>query len=367
MLILSVLISNTMKILKISAIIIGLAALYAMATSEAQACTRAVYLGPGDMIVTGRTMDWREEMPTNLWLFPRGIERVSFDKGPHLTWTSKYGSIIAASYDIGTSDGMNEKGLVVNLLYLTESRYTRPGTDNRPVMGMSIWAQYVLDNFATVSEAVAVLGKDSFRIDAPTMPGGQASTMHMSISDSTGNSAIIEYLDGNISIHQGRQYQVLTNSPSYDKQLAVRDYWMQIGGFTMLPGTNRSDDRFVRASFYINAIKQSPDPKIAVASVFSAMRSVSVPFGISSADQPNNSSTRWRSVSNQKDRVYYFETTLAPSILWVDLAQADLKKGAPVRKLTLVNGEEYAGDCTRTFKESKPMTFLFELPAGFSF
>lgn len=328
----------------------------------AEPCTRAVYLGPDNMTVTGRTMDWRDEMPTNLWLLPAGIQRVSYDKGPHLSWTSKYGSVVAVSYDIGTSEGMNEKGLVAQLLYLTESQYGKP--DNRPVMGMSIWCQYVLDNFATVSEAVAKLKQDSFRIDAPAMPGGQASTMHMAISDSTGNSAIIEYLDGKVSIHEGRQYQVLTNSPSYDQQLAVRDYWAPIGGLSMMPGTNKSSDRFVRASFYINAVDQTSDPKVAVASVFSVMRSVSVPLGISTPDQPNNSSTRWRSVSDQKNRVYYFETTLAPAILWVDLQEADLKAGAPVKKLTLVNGEEYAGNATAKFAEAKPFTFLFELPAG---
>ena len=37
-----------------------------------KACTRAVYLGPDDMIVTGRTMDWKEDPQSNIYLFPRG-------------------------------------------------------------------------------------------------------------------------------------------------------------------------------------------------------------------------------------------------------------------------------------------------------
>ena len=340
----------------------------AFVAPEAEACTHAVYLGPNNMIVTGRTMDWREEMPTNLWLLPRGMERVSYDKTPRLTWTSRYGSVVAVSYDIGTSEGMNEMGLVVQLLYLTESRYDRPGEDdNRPVMGMSIWCQYVLDNFATVSEAVATLKKDRFMIHAPAMPGGQASTMHMAISDSTGNSAIVEYIDGEINIYEGREHQVLTNSPAYPLQLAVRDYWAPIGVLNMMPGTHKSSDRFVRASFYINAIERTEDPKAAVAGVFSVMRAVSVPLGISTPDHPNNASTRWRSVSDQKNRVYYFETTLAPAILWVDLQEADLKPGAPVRKLTLTGGEEYAGNATSQFVPTKPFTFLFEIPANFHY
>ena len=40
-----------------------------------KACTRAVYLGPDDMIVTGRTMDWKEDPQSNIYLFPRGMEK----------------------------------------------------------------------------------------------------------------------------------------------------------------------------------------------------------------------------------------------------------------------------------------------------
>lgn len=330
-------------------------------TRSAEACTRAVYIGPENMVITGRTMDWKEDIMTNLYLFPRGIQRAGFNKGETVKWTSKYGSIVATGYDIGTCDGMNEKGLVANLLYLPESIYTRPD-DTRPVMGISIWTQYVLDNFATVQEAVEVLKQQKFRIDAPHMPNGSASTLHMSISDETGNSAILEYIDGNLIIHEGKQYQVMTNSPRYDLQLAVNDYWKEVGGLQMLPGTNRSSDRFVRASFYMGAIPQTADPQIAVASVLSVMRNVSVPFGISTPDKPYISSTRWRSVSDQKDKVYFFDSTLAPNVFWVDLKKVDFSPKASIKKLSLTHGEIYAGDALKDFKDSESFTFMFELP-----
>ena len=337
----------------------GLDGLLSLGGLPSEACTRAVYLGPENLVVTGRTMDWREDIQTNLYLFPRGMERAGADKGNTLHWKSKYGSVIAAGYDIGTSDGMNEKGLVANLLYLAESDYIRSG-DTRPVLGISVWTQYVLDNFATVDEAVAELKKETFRIDAPDMPNGAKSTMHLSISDATGNSAIFEYIGGKLVIHEGRECQVMTNSPVYSKQMTLDDYWQQIGGVVMLPGTNRASDRFVRASFYINAITQTANPYVAVAGVFSVMRNVSVPLGISVPDKPNIASTRWRSVSDQKNKVYYFETTLTPNVFWVNLNKMDFREGAPVRKLSLVNGEIYAGDTAADFKESKPFKFLFE-------
>ena len=310
-----------------------------MSVQKADACTRAVYIGPDHMVVTGRTMDWKEDIMSNIYVFPRGIQRAGYNKENAVKWTSKYGSVIATGYDIGTCDGMNEKGLVASLLFLPESVFDRPG-DTRPVMGISIWTQYVLDNFATVHEAVEELKKESFRIDAPHMPNGSASTLHLAITDETGNTAVLEYLDGNLSIHEGKEFQVMTNSPRYDYQLAINNYWKEVGGLQMLPGTNRSSDRFVRASFYIHAIPQTPDAKIAVPSVLSVMRNVSVPFGITTPDKPHISSTRWRSVSDQKNKIYYFESVMTPNLFWLDLKKIDFSPKAGIKKLTLTNARQ---------------------------
>ena len=61
----------------------------------AAACTRAVYFGKEGQTVTGRTMDWAEDMQTNLWIFPRGMARDGGLGKASLTWTSKYGSVVA--------------------------------------------------------------------------------------------------------------------------------------------------------------------------------------------------------------------------------------------------------------------------------
>ena len=332
-----------------------------MLTTYTQACTRVVYLGKNGMVVTGRTMDWKEDLKSNIYVFPRGIERAGADKGNTIHWKSKYGSVITAGYDIGTSDGMNEKGLVANLLYLAESDYYRPN-DTRPVMGISIWTQYVLDNFATVDEAVKELSKETFRIDAPDMPNGAKSTLHLAISDASGNSAIFEYIKGKLIIHEGKEYQVMTNSPSYEQQITLNNYWKQIGGLVMLPGTNRAVDRFVRASFYINVIPQTDNQREAVAGVFSVIRNVSVPLGISVPAQPNISSTRWRTVADQKNKVYYFDNVLTPNLFWLDLKEIDFSPKAKIKKLSLTHGETYAGNAVKDLKDSKSFVFLFQTP-----
>jgi penicillin V acylase-like amidase (Ntn superfamily) len=168
----------------------------------------------------------------------------------------------------------------------------------------------------------------------------------------------LEYIKGKLVIHHGREHQVMTNSPIYDQQIALNEYWKQIGGTVMLPGTNRAADRFARAAFYINACRQSDDPREAVASAFSVIRNCSVPRGISTPNQPNISSTLWRTVSDQKNRVYYFESTSSPSILWVKLDKLDFKPGSGVRKLTLVGNPDLGGDQTANFKKAEAFKFL---------
>lgn len=324
-------------------------------------CTRFVYLGANDQVITGRSMDWKTDVGTNLWVFPRGMKR-SGEVGPNsVKWTSKYGSVVASGYDVSTTDGMNEVGLVANVLWLVESSY--PKYDGKgPGLTIAAWAQYVLDNFATVSEAVDTLAQEPFTVVTDSVPGeNRLTTLHLSLSDASGDSAIVEYIDGKQVIHHSRDYQVMTNSPTFEEQLALNSYWQQIGGTVMLPGTNRASDRFARASFYVNAIPKSGEPVEAIASVFSVIRNVSVPYGISTPDQPNISSTRWRTVVDQKRKLYFFESALTPNVFWTDLTKIDLsEQTGKVRKLDLGPNQTniYSGMVADQFKEAAPFKFL---------
>ena len=338
---------------------IALAAITAVTQlNTTEACTRVVYQGKDNTVLTARSMDWKEDTRSNLWIFPRGMKRNGeIGKNP-LEWTSKYGSVVASAYDICSTDGMNEKGLVANLLWLAESEY--PQWDGKkPGLSIAAWVQYILDNFATVDEAVSYVEKGTFEVVSDMMPDGtRMATLHLSISDADGDNAIFEYIGGELKIHHDKSYQVMTNSPVFDQQLALNDYWKNIGGTTFLPGTNRAADRFVRASFYINAIPKVADTRTAVASVFSVIRNTSVPLGITTPNEPNISSTRWRTVSDQKNKVYFFESTIQPNVFWVNLQDVDFSEKAPVKMLDLVSGKTYAGNTAEQFVEAKPFKFL---------
>lgn len=327
----------------------------------AEACTRLVYFGADGRVVTARSMDWSRDVATNLWIMPRGAQR-SGEAGPNsIHWTSKYGSVIASGYDISTTDGVNEAGLSANLLWLVESDYPKFDAGSKPGLTIAAWAQYVLDSHGSVAEAVEALRKEPFTIVTDAVPGEtRLATLHLSMSDASGDSAIVEYIGGRQVIHHDRKYQVMTNSPVFDKQLALNEYWKQIGGTVMLPGTNRAADRFARASFYVDAIPKFADPNRAVASVFSVIRNVSVPFGLNTPEEPNISSTRWRTVVDHARKLYFFESALTPNTFWVDLKKIDFSPAAGTRKLALGKDQDhvYAGDATDRFEPAKPFPFL---------
>lgn len=330
-----------------------------IASNSAIACTRAVYLGPDNMVIAARSLDWDAPFGTNLWVFPRGMTRDSAVNKDALTWTAKYGSVISSGFDAFSVDGMNEKGLVMNLLYLAESQYPKPGSiKNSKPMSIGVWGQYVLDNFATVAEAVAELQKETFYVVPVMTPDGRPGQGHLSISDQTGDSAIFEYIDGKLVIHQGKQYQVMTNSPTFDKQLALDGYWEDIGGAVMLPGTGRAADRFVRATYYESIAPQTNDLIQALASSFAVIRNASVPFGVVEAGKPNIAATLWRTVSDQKNLNYYFESTTTPNVFWTEFKDLNFAADQKVKKLTISNGEIYAGNVAKQYVDTPIFKFL---------
>ena len=338
-------------------------------TQPVEACTRALFVGSSDVVITGRSMDWYEDMQSDLWAFPKGMKKDGAAGKKSITWTSKYGSVIVSCYNIGTADGMNEKGLVANVLYLVESDYGVPVAD-KPLLSIVAWAQYALDNFSSVSEAVEILRQEPFSIVAPRLPNGSPAQLHLSISDPTGDSAIFEYVEGKLVIHHNKEYKIMTNSPIFSQQLALNAYWKSINGTAFLPGTSRAADRFARASFYLQSLPQKSSPEyinavpqkeyenLAGASVLSLVRSVSVPLGASTPSQPNIASTLWRTISDQKNKRYFFDSATSPNVFWVDLSDLQFEIGSPVKKLSVSKGNVFSGNVASFFEKAEPFKFL---------
>jgi len=247
-------------------------------------CTRVLWNTNDVAILAGRSMDWPMSTQPMIVAFPRGRRRdggalageVVVGENP-LRWTSRHGSLVTTVYGMGSVDGVNERGLAAHALYL---KCTDVGARNPELPGLHIglWAQYLLDLAATVSEALALMeGIQLVMVGAY----GVDATLHLALEDASGDSAIIEFADGRLVVHHGRQYTLMTNDPTYDEQLELlaNQHFSHPSRDMPLPGNVNAVDRFQRAAFYAALLPKPETERQAVASVMAIIRNVSVPFG----------------------------------------------------------------------------------------
>ena len=321
-------------------------------------CTRLIYQTNSGKNITGRGMDWNDpKSKFAVIVLPRGQKQSGGNYENALTWTSKYGSVFTAMYDAASSDGMNECGLVANALYFAEADYGDFTQSDKPTISVGAWTQYFLDNFATVAEAVEAMQNPAFVICAPLLANGRPATAHISLSDEQGDSAIFEYINGELVIHHGKEYTVMTNSPTFDEQLAINKYWKLVGGNRMLPGTINAADRFVRVDYLLESTPKFEDGEMAVAAAMSIMRSIGVPLGMEDPDHPNISATLWRSLADHSNKRYYFESTIQAGLFWVDLNEVNLDEGSPIVGL-VVDSEHVFGDATQKLQPMKMISWM---------
>jgi penicillin V acylase-like amidase (Ntn superfamily) len=336
----------------VAALAIGGAARYAAA------CTRILSNDNGGSVFVARSMDWATTTEPVLTVLPRGLRHdggrvgheVVVGENP-LRWTSRYGSVVTTIYGVGTADGINEHGLAAHMLYFPPADYG-PRDTSKPGLQAALWAQYALDSAETVEEALANLEKiQVVKIEIERNGQTQRATVHMALEDATGDSAILEVLDGKLVIHHGRQFRVMTNAPAYDEQLKLlggRDYSNPTME-TQVPGNVNPRDRFQRATYYLSVLSKPKTETEGIAGMFGLIRNVSIPFGA-----PVNGSTfdtEYRTVSDLTDTRYYFELTTAPNVLRVDLKKLNLNAGAAVMTLN-PNDIALSGDVSTKFRRA---------------
>ena len=214
--------------------------------SSLLACT-TFFINKNGQMVFGRNYDWVTDagmICTNL----RGLSKTSMhtENGETISWVSNYGSITFNQYGKEfPTGGMNEKGLVVELMWLDETKY--PSADKRPAIGVLQWIQYQLDNCTTIDQVIETDKK--LRIS----PTG-TTPLHYLIADANGNAATIEFLNGKMVVHKGDDLTlpVLTNN-IYDE--SVKAYKNSSGN------GNNSLERFSGACSMIQKLNSGNNTK----------------------------------------------------------------------------------------------------------
>jgi penicillin V acylase-like amidase (Ntn superfamily) len=345
------------------------AAPFALKANALSACSLAFVNDRKIAKIVVRSMDLPAALPERpkLFVFPRGMVRNPLASvipgvkgkvegiGSDTTrWTSKYGCTAIVSFELGATDGLNEKGLAAHLLVLDEGRLE--AADNRPVLPDSYWAQYVLDNFATVKEVVDAHNGEKFRVAAAWSSDlGYTKNLptHLAVQDSSGDSAIIEFVKGKLVIHHGPQYNVMTNDPPYYEMIEHTKQYAAFGGAQPLPGDESPEARFTRLSYYARTLPDPKNPTEAVAGALSLLRvaqvSFSDPVRSPKKDFWGACQTNWVSAADVTNGIYYVNSATAPSLFWLDLKTVDLKPGAALLFLD-PHDPKIGGDARRHLK-----------------
>lgn len=338
-------------------------------------CTRIFWSkeNNGLMNIAGRVMDrenWLKAWKTgsiavDLWMLPAGMSRHGAAGPNSVEWKSRYRSLVAVptwTTKNGTkegfsTDGVNEHGLAGHTLTLAGAEY--PAVDDRKTLCSALWLQYCLDNFKTAAEVATFMRSDEPRL-VDWKLADQSMGLHLAVEDNEGGSVVIEYLKSQSKhVHPGSRYPVVTNSLTCDA-LDGQDLAKLTKKKTELPGESDTKSRFTRAYFFLKNLPGPTNEREAVAYLMSVLRNVSQPFGIPDEDAIRKvvRPTWWRSVINLKDRVYYFETAVSPSLIWVELDRIRGGKGKFSKKLDLTENLDQTGDVSKRFKVAKPFEWV---------
>ncbi len=290
--------------------------------NPAFACTTFCLVGKGEVLF-GRNYDW-DIGDGVIFVNKRGVEKISTEESPKpAKWVSKYGSVTFNQYGReNPTGGMNEAGLVVEQMWLEETQYAKD--PSLPTIGTQEWMQYLLDTAATTAAAI----KNAERVRIVTeVP------VHYLVSDKSGSTAAIEFVNGKMVVHNGESLPVATlTNDTYENSIRVKS------SAAIEKATSSSSlDRFVRAAQRTEAFSKQPkDGQEAVNYAFEALSNA--------AQRPG---TVWTIVYDIKRGWIYFRTAASPQIKSIDMKAFDYSCGTQVKMFDM-NAQD-SGDVTARF------------------
>lgn len=336
--------------------------------NDAFACTTLAIKAEDGSVVCGRTMEWGSfDLHSRVAIVPRGhrYTAVTPDGKPGLSWETRYGmvglDILRKDY---LAEGMNERGLVASSLFhpgFAEYQPYDPASAEIS-MGVGYLVNYILSLFSGVDEV-----RDGLKavrvVPVPEAAlGGIPAPMHVMVTEASGRSIVIEYLQGVLTVFDN-PLRVMTNAPSFDWHMTnVRNYlgfsafplptrniegirFAPLGagsGLAGIPGDFTPPSRFVRAVVFSQLARKTPDGTEAVYEMFRILDGFNLPLGASEGSaeerarlQGMRSSTIWTSAADSRSLRLYFHTQHNRRVRMVDLSRIDFSSGGGIEHLPM--------------------------------
>jgi len=333
-----------------------LAALVTLAFS----CTEFRVKTTKGQYVIGRSMEFAEDLMTNVRVEPKGADRTATlhekcARSKALTWTNKNDIVYfdALGQNIA-SDGLNGAGLSLGALYLPGfTKYQEPGVDGECTNAVSSleFGSYILGHFESVAEIKEAIDANELPIVWDGKIEGNSFPLHFSIQDKDGNGIIIEFtLNGRRIFNNS--LGIFTNSPTYDwHQLNIQNYVsltkynaepLNLGGMKFspfgqgsgllgVPGDFTPPSRFIRTLMLLQFSTPVATTDKAANLAFHLMNSVDIPIGVASEQTEDGEIadyTQWIVVKDLAKRKAYIRGYNDLSIRVVDLNKLQITKPA---------------------------------------
>ena len=298
------------------------------------ACTAVNVIAKDGSVVAGRTMEWAFDMKWELIANPKGSPiQLSAPKSmnlPSTTLNSKYAFVgVAPGILQGATaflEGQNEAGVALSGNFLpgfTEYQTVTPQDKN--YVSVVNFGSFILGMFGSVKELRAEIPKYKVWYDAGEVKGLPTPPwLHLVLTDRSGDSIIVEFVKGQMMIHDNIA-GVLTNAPTYDWHLNnVRNYLSltstatssvmvgktnvtelgQGGGLVGLPADYTPPSRFVRQTYLKNFAYQPKSSGDAIQLAGHLLNNVDIPQGVArSTDgkQVFSDYTQWVNLKDLKN------------------------------------------------------------------
>lgn len=349
--------------------IAGLLALALFGSTAIRACTGITIKPKDGSVIFARTLEFAADLKSNIIIVPRGKEYVGTAPGdkPGLRWKTKYGTVGANAFDMPVVvDGLNEKGLSVGLFYFpgfAKYQEVKAGDVGKALAPWEL-GSYLLGTCADVKEAVAA-AKSVVVGAAVQKDMGFVPPAHYIATDAAGNSAVFEYVDGELKVH-ANPLGVMSNSPTFDWHMTNLSNYVTLSqknieridlagkeikglgqgsGMLGLPGDFTPPSRFVRAVAYSQTAVPVESAKEGVLQAFHLLNQFDIPKGAAQGmehGQEVYDYTLWTSAADLKNLRYYFRTYDNSRIRRVDMKAVDLD--AKEIKTISMQGEEEIED-----------------------
>lgn len=346
-----------MKIRRFTKLVASLLAGTSMAlTPVAQACTSFLLNASDGGYVYGRTLEFGMDIESKGISIGRNVKMkgtgMDGKAGTGLGWTTKYAAIGASGIGLPIIvDGFNEKGLAGGMLYapnISEFQEVSPSESSQSIASYEMLV-YALTNFATVDEVREGFRKIKVNRSPQKLFKGVV-PLHMTLHDASGKSIVIEYIGGELQIHDNPT-GILTNAPQFSWHLTNLGNYsglstdnpapVKVGdasfgppssgvGMMGLPGDMSSPSRFVRAFFMAKNAPTKGDSTQQVATAFHLLNNFDLPPGLITLGGGFGGSsggyeiTYWTAVSDLKNKVFYIRTFGNPTIQALRMADIDL-------------------------------------------